>query len=143
MPGPTSPACSDYRIYIADPGAGQIALYTVLDGKERPAILTLRMKVVNQRITEIESVYVGIGQSGMSSLDNLKTAAPIWSEVLPPAKRRTREEMIAITDQLLHHAGRQREEHHPVHRRLPQGGERHDDRRQSQGTGHRRDELQG
>jgi hypothetical protein len=88
----------DYRIYVADPDAGQVALYTVIDGTERPAILTLRMKVQNRLITEIESVYVGIGQSGMSSLDNLKTAAPIWSEELPAKKRRTREEMIAITD---------------------------------------------
>ena len=87
-----------YKVYVADPGAGQIALYTVLDGKERAAIYTLRMKVQDKRISEIESVYVGIGQSGMASLDNLKDAAPAWSEVLPPGRRRTREEMIAITD---------------------------------------------
>jgi hypothetical protein len=70
----------------------------VLDGKERNAIYTLRLKVQDRRISEIESVYVGIGQSGMASLDNLKEAAPAWTEVLPPAKRRSREEMIAITD---------------------------------------------
>lgn len=88
----------NYKVYVADVSAGQVALYTVLDGRERPAILTLRLKVENRHITEIESVYVGIGQSGMSSLDNLQTAAPVWSETLPPAKRRTRAEMIAITD---------------------------------------------
>jgi hypothetical protein len=88
----------NYKVYIADPGAGQIALYTVLDGKERNAIYTLRMKVQDRRISEIESVYVGIGQSGMASLDNLKVVAPVWNEVLPPAKRRSRAEMIAITD---------------------------------------------
>jgi hypothetical protein len=88
----------DYRIYVADPGAGQVALYTVMDGRERPAILTLRMKVGNRRITEVESVYVGVGLTGFSSLDNLQIAAPVWSQTLPPAKRRTREQMIAITD---------------------------------------------
>jgi hypothetical protein len=87
-----------YKVYVADPGASQVALYTTLNGKERQAILTLRMKVQDRRITEIESVYVGIGQSGMASLDNLKEAAPVWSEILPPARRRTRDEMIAITD---------------------------------------------
>jgi uncharacterized membrane protein YidH (DUF202 family) len=87
-----------YKLYVADPAAAQVALYTVMDGKERPAILTLRLKVADRRITEIESVYVGIGQTGLGSLDNLKTVAPVWNEVLPPAKRRTREEMIAITD---------------------------------------------
>jgi hypothetical protein len=88
----------NYKLYVADPGAGQIALYTVLSGKERDAIYTLRMKVQNRLLTEIESVYVGIGQSGMASLDNLKVVAPVWNEVLPAAKRRSREEMIAITD---------------------------------------------
>jgi hypothetical protein len=87
-----------YKVYVTDPNAGQVALYSVMEGKERPAILTLRIKVQDKRITEIESVYVGIGQSGLSSLDNLKEAAPVWNEVLPPAKRRTREQMIAITD---------------------------------------------
>lgn len=87
-----------YKVYVADPGAGQVALYTVMDGKERAAILTLRMKVQEKRLTEIETVYVGIGQSGMASLDNLKDAAPVWDEVVPAAKRRTRDEMIAITD---------------------------------------------
>jgi hypothetical protein len=91
-------AIHDYKIYVTDPEAGQIALYTVIDGKARPAILTLRLKVQDKRITEIESVYVDIGQSGMASLDNLQTVAPIWNEELPQAKRRTREQMIAITD---------------------------------------------
>jgi hypothetical protein len=87
-----------YKVYVADPAAAQVALYAVMDGKERPAILTLRLKVADRRITEIESVYVGIGQTGLGSLDNLQTAAPLWNEVLPPGKRRSREEMIAITD---------------------------------------------
>jgi hypothetical protein len=87
-----------YKVYVTDPGAGQVALYTVMDGKERAAILTLRMKVQDKRLSEIETVYVGIGQSGMASLENLQVAAPTWSEVLPPAKRRSRDEMIAITD---------------------------------------------
>lgn len=91
----------DYKLYVTDPGAGQVALYTVLDGKERPALLTLRMKVADRRIAEIESVYVGIGQSGMSSLDNVQSVAPVWNEILPPAKRRSRAEMIAITDTYL------------------------------------------
>jgi len=87
-----------YKVYVADPDAGQVALYTVMDGRERPAILTLRLKVADRRITEIETVYVGIGETGLGSLDNLKVAAPVWNEVLPAAQRRSRAEMIAITD---------------------------------------------
>ncbi len=122
----------DYRVYIADPGAGQVALYTVMDGKERPAILTLRMKVADRRITEIETVYVGIGQSGLSSLDNLKNAASVWNEMLPD-KRRKREEMIAIADRYFTTLEDNAQEQHPVHRRLPARRERRDDRGQYEG----------
>jgi hypothetical protein len=87
-----------YKLQVADAAVGQVALYTVMDGKERAAILTLRLKVADRRITEVETVYVGIGQSGMASLDNLKDLAPVWNEVLPQASRRTRAELIAITD---------------------------------------------
>lgn len=94
----TTTGVQGYKVYITDPAAGQVALYTVVDGKERPGILTLRVKVQDRRITEVESVYVGVGLTGFSSLDNLKTVAPVWNDVLPPAKRRSREELIAITD---------------------------------------------
>lgn len=87
-----------YKLYVADPQAGQVMLYTVMDGRERPAILTLRLKIADQRITEIESVYVGVGQTGLSSLENLQQVAPAWDEVLPPARRRSREELVAIAD---------------------------------------------
>ena len=59
-----------YKLLVTDPAAGQVALYTVVDGAERPGLLTLRMKVEEQRISEIESVYVGIGQTGFGSVDN-------------------------------------------------------------------------
>jgi hypothetical protein len=67
----------NYKLFVADPAAGQVALYTVVDGAERPGLLTLRMKVEGRRISEIESVYVGIGQTGFGSVDNLVTVDPI------------------------------------------------------------------
>jgi hypothetical protein len=87
-----------YKLFVTDPSAGQIALYTVVDGAERPGLLTLRMKVDGQRITEIESVYVGIGQTGFGSVDNLVTVDPVWTAVLPPAQRRPRAEMVDIAN---------------------------------------------
>jgi len=87
-----------YKLFVTDPMAGQVALYTVVDGAERPGLLTLRMKVAGRRITEIESVYVGIGQTGFGSVDNLVTVDPVWTAVLPPAQRRPRAEMIDIAN---------------------------------------------
>ena len=87
-----------YKLFVTDPTAGQIALYTVVDGTERPGLLTLRMKVEGQRIGEIESVYVGIGQTGFGSVDNLVTVDPVWTAILPPAQRRPRAEMVDIAN---------------------------------------------
>jgi hypothetical protein len=87
-----------YKLFVTDPTAGQVALYTVVDGAERPGLLTLRMKVEGRRLAEIESVYVGIGQTGFGSVDNLVTVDPVWTAVLPPAQRRPRAEMIDIAN---------------------------------------------
>jgi hypothetical protein len=87
-----------YKLFVTDPTAGQVALYTVVDGAERPGLLTLRMKVDGQRISEIESVYVGIGQTGFGSVDNLVTVDPVWTAVLPSAQRRFRAEMVDIAN---------------------------------------------
>lgn len=88
----------DYKVYVADPEAGQVALYTVVDTAERAWLLTLRAKVEDRLIAEMETVAVGVGLTGLGSVDNLVTAAPTWSEILPPERRRSREEMIEITD---------------------------------------------
>ncbi|HTY93699.1 MAG TPA: hypothetical protein VMC02_07415, partial [Steroidobacteraceae bacterium] len=103
----------DYRIYVADPAAGQIALYTVIDGKERPALLTLRLKVEHGLITEVESVYVGVGLRGFANVDHLIAAAPVWTEVLPPAKRRTRRQLIAIVQRYFDTLEKQYKDHIP------------------------------
>lgn len=87
-----------YKLFVTDPTAGQVALYTVVDGTERPGLLTLRLKVEGRRLTEIESVYVGIGQTGFGSVDNLTTVDPVWTAVVPPAQRRSRTEMIDIAN---------------------------------------------
>ena len=87
-----------YKLFVADPTAGQVALYTVVDSTERPGLLTLRMKIEDRRISEIESVYVGIGQTGFGSVDNVVTVDPVWTAVLPSAQRRPRAEMIDIAN---------------------------------------------
>jgi hypothetical protein len=94
----TTTAVRDYKIYVTDPENGQVALYTTVDGEERAGLLTLRIKVEDRLIAEVESVYVGIGLRGFGSVDGLVEAAPVWSEIVPSDRRRPRDEMIAITD---------------------------------------------
>lgn len=90
-----------YKLYVTDATTQQVALYTVVDGAERPGLLTLRLKVEGRRFSEIESVYVGIGQTGFGSVDSLVTVDPVWTDVLPEAQRRPRAELIDIANRYL------------------------------------------
>src|SRR3546814_19726863 len=44
---------SDYKLYVADPLAGQLAFLSVIEESDTPVITYYRMKVVNQQIKEI------------------------------------------------------------------------------------------
>lgn len=103
----------DYKVYVTDPAEGQVALYTVIDGEERPGLLALRMKVEDRRITEVESVHVGIGQGGFGSVDTLVEPAPVWNAVLPAEQRRSREELIDIADRYFETLEKQIVDHVP------------------------------
>ena len=87
-----------YKLFVTDPTTGQVALYTVVDGAERPGLLALRLKVDGQRMSEIESVSVGIGQTGFGSVDSLVTVDPVWTAVLAPVHRRPRAAMVDIAN---------------------------------------------
>ena len=85
-----------YKLFITDPTAGQIALYTVVDGTERPGLLTLRMKVDGQRISEIESVYVGIGQTGFGSTEPTYTLPS--GEVVKHSETMLRKQAVVVSE---------------------------------------------
>lgn len=89
-------AIRDYRLYAADPEAGQVALFTVAEEHGAPVLLVVRLEVEAGRITEIEQLAVR--QSGLFMPENLVAARPALSQELAPAERRSREEMIAAVD---------------------------------------------
>ena len=85
---------SDYKLYVADPAAGQLALLSVIEESDTPVITHYRMKVANRQIAEME---VLLARGGMGALE-------IWwnrSPSLPKACHRTSaaaRPMVAITD---------------------------------------------
>jgi hypothetical protein len=63
---------------------------------DKPTILALRLKIVNRQITEAEAVTVrGVNAN---NLTNLKTPRPTIMETLPASERRSREELIKVTN---------------------------------------------
>ena len=95
-------AKTDYKIYIADPQGGAAGFIGVIHDHnvpgqlEKPTILALRLKIVNRQITEAEAVTVrGVNANNLA---NLKTPRPSIMETLPVSERRSREELIKVTN---------------------------------------------
>src|SRR5579862_2252427 len=94
----TASGAPTYKIYADDPVAGQVMFLGVLPENGAPVILCLRLKVELHRISEIEAI-VGRKEGGsIARPENLVTPNPIFSEIVPAAQRRSRQNMIAIAN---------------------------------------------
>ena len=100
---------SDYKFYISDPQAGQIAFVGLIqakvreerDGKttevEKPVLLSMRLKIENKQITEAEAIVVeSMMGGGMGGTMTVPPAA--YSEALAPEERISREELVKISN---------------------------------------------
>ena len=96
MWGPAS-GLGGYKLYFADPGAGQVGFFGVVEENGHPQILALRLKVEDRRISEIETI-VARKQHGVMAEPEALVDQPIFSEALAPSERCSREEMIAIAN---------------------------------------------
>ncbi|HKV04544.1 MAG TPA: hypothetical protein VJO53_05485 [Candidatus Acidoferrales bacterium] len=82
-----------YRIYCADPPAGQVGAEATIRENGTPAILVLRLKVENQRISEVETI-VRRGAEPAQNLEKLGPPNPAWLQPVAPADRTPREAML-------------------------------------------------
>jgi hypothetical protein len=92
------------RRYL-DPVSGQAAYYGVLDEGDKPAVVTVRLRIVNKRITEAEwyvarSNDPGLPGANPPSLWNpvALAAKPPPERVIPKAQRLPREALIGIVN---------------------------------------------
>jgi hypothetical protein len=90
----TASGLTDYKFYISDLQEGQVAWVGIAKEHDKPVLLSLRLKVVNRKITEAESIVVR--DVNEKSLANLKTPPPAFSETLAPSERISRKEMLKI-----------------------------------------------
>ena len=88
----TTEAPTTFKIYVADPVAGQIGAIVMLKELGKPAELALRLKVVNRQITEAEHLIARI--TNESSLANLQTPRAGLLATLPSAERLPREILL-------------------------------------------------
>ena len=98
----TATGLTDYKIYIADPQGGAVGFIGVVKehnappNPERAAILALRLRVFQKRITEAESVVVR--NVGAGNLANLTTPRPGIMQTLAANERVPRAELIRATN---------------------------------------------
>lgn len=94
----TASGIGNYKIYAADPEAGEVMFMGTMLENGAPIILNLRLKIELRRITEIETVIARKEAGSFARPENLVQPNPLFAETVPPSERRSRENMIAIAN---------------------------------------------
>jgi len=96
---------------VVEPASGQIACFAVVREEDRPAILSLRLRVDPSTlrpgsgqagsgravISEVETLVARQGNP-LFAPENLTEPLPLFGEIVPPTERSSREELVRITD---------------------------------------------
>ncbi len=87
----TFSGAGSYRHDFYDPSTGGVSTFITLKENGTPGYLTVRLKVVDGKLTEIETVVNRDAAGAISQ----PAYEPMWNEVEPKGKRLTREQLIA------------------------------------------------
>lgn len=94
----TITALGSYDLRFADPLTGEVGFFGTVTETTDTSAYTLRLKVVNERITEAETLIVRQADSGIRFEGQVFEHKPVLNEILPPAQRVPRAQMIALSD---------------------------------------------
>ena len=86
-----------YKLPIADVDAGQAVLMGTIREAEVPTVFVLRLKVVERRITEIETLVIR-NQSAAESLDKIGAPRRALLDAIPESERLPRDELVRIAN---------------------------------------------
>jgi hypothetical protein len=89
----TTEAPRDFKIVAADPVSGQVGAIVMMKQWDKPAEVTVRLKVVDGKITEAEEIIAS--DLRPASLANLQTPRPALLEDVPAPERTARARMYA------------------------------------------------
>jgi hypothetical protein len=85
-----------FKIYIADPVSGQVALHGRVKVQGRDNLIAIRLKVDRGKIAEVEQLWA----SGIApqAIELLKTPSKVLTEDVQPAQRVSREVMARVAN---------------------------------------------
>lgn len=86
-----------YKLYFADPQAGQVAYFGTIEENGHPVILGLRLKIEHQTIGEMEVLALRKTSGVFSEPQNLADKA-IFHQALAPSERRPRAELVRVAN---------------------------------------------
>jgi hypothetical protein len=101
----TSDGWGSYKVYTDDPQTGQVGFLGVANEDTHLSVFAARLKVVNQKVTEIEVIVARPDRPGPASgsgnltggPENLKDK-PLFSEDEPAGQRVSREKLVALAN---------------------------------------------
>ena len=89
----------DYDLKFADPKAGQVSWFGVIEEHGNPAIMALRLKVVGGKIAEVEQIVTRkVENSPFPSIETYITPRSLMLADLPAGQRTPRDRMISLAD---------------------------------------------
>jgi hypothetical protein len=84
-----------YKLYFADPEAGQVGFFGTIEEHGHPVTLGLRLKIDDKKISEMEVIALRKTSGVFSEPQNL-VDKPIFHQALAPRERRQRAELIRV-----------------------------------------------
>jgi CubicO group peptidase (beta-lactamase class C family) len=82
----TASARGPYRLFVADPEHGRVGFFGTIRENGKPAILALRLAIVDREIAEVEAL-VARSEEGARRLEALGQPHPVFSAAAPPMPR--------------------------------------------------------
>ena len=89
----TANGLGTFKLYFAEPEAGQAGFIGVVKEWDNPVILCLRLKVRDGKIAEVED-FVVRDANAAKNLDAMGKPNPLLLETIPAAERASREELV-------------------------------------------------
>ena len=100
----TASSVGAYRHVIADPASGQFGVFATLDEQGHGVTLAARVRLERGLISELEVVTYRVGagpawnDAGYAVLEAMKAPKALWTDVVPPARRKSRQELAVIAN---------------------------------------------
>jgi hypothetical protein len=89
---------SDYRLPVLEPEDGAAGLFTTVEEHGKPAFLSVRLKVVDRKIAEIETIVLRPQANNGFGQPSAMPRRPAFYEDIPADKQLSRTQLVSIAN---------------------------------------------